>query len=244
MFVTTTTTERISGWRSKLRQAEKGQKARRSEPKSSQCRGSAACIIATIWLPEPFDQPIFKRIAISLKGKCVCRAHITRFAMYSSRFAITQRPGLSRRLLPETPQSSGFRLIFASDGILARDSIKRIRMEAIGRHVACCVVAVLNLGTDGTFPNYDLETSSPCLSSLTCFAGLPPLRGASARFVASSNSCTNSSVPRGRAVCVDCLTASRTHRRTRRERRINSIRRQEQHDRSRIEFGEGKKGED
>ena len=32
-----------------------------AEPKSFPCRGSAACIIATISRPEPFDQPIFKR---------------------------------------------------------------------------------------------------------------------------------------------------------------------------------------
>jgi hypothetical protein len=51
------------------------------------------------------------------------------------------------------------------------------------------------------------QKSSSCRSSLAILAGRPPFRGANARLVASSNSRTNSSVPRGRPVCVAGLTA-------------------------------------
>jgi len=113
--------------------------------KSSQCQGSAACIIVMTSPPEPSGRFIFKRIVNNPQEKCACWARATRFAMHLSCTATTRRPGHIRNSCLERPQNLETKFNLFPDGILAKDSF-------VKRSLVSCARTVLGGGRSATLP--------------------------------------------------------------------------------------------
>jgi hypothetical protein len=54
------------------------------------CRGSAACIIATIWLPELPLQTLLVKVEDRQRERCAPRLYFVRFAIFSMCFVVTE----------------------------------------------------------------------------------------------------------------------------------------------------------